>query len=208
MVIQNDNPAKGVETVKTIDEEIKQDWFKEHKATLTKQGNIEVLDWRKPGTGNFAVRYVFDGYHMYVSGDLGEAVFRFSEAAYLHRIAHYSLDYFEEKMRAFTDARRDFNQEKAVKYLKEQLSEDETPDKEAYDALFAMINDCSSVREWEHQLFSFDYGRLGGDAWEWISSIGDEIPVRVKSYLIGIKMASAQIEGSPALPLDSEAIKP
>ena len=178
-------------------EEITKNWFKDHKAVLTNQGNIEVLDWRKPDTNIFSIRYVFDGFFMYVSGDLGEAVFRFSEAAYLHRTAYYSLDYFESKMRAFCDERRDFSQEKAIEYLKERRNDYDTPDESAYDELEKMIADCFSVQDWIRQLSSFDYQRLGCDAWEWVAGIGDEIPARVKSYLIGLKMASEQLGVMP-----------
>ncbi|WP_410745825.1 hypothetical protein, partial [Clostridium neonatale] len=54
---------------------IRENWFKDHKAVLTKHGDLEVLDWRRPGTCCYAVRYVFDGCHMYITGDIGEALF-------------------------------------------------------------------------------------------------------------------------------------
>ena len=38
-----------------IIKELKEHWFKDHKATLTKCGDLEVLDWRKPSTNNYAV---------------------------------------------------------------------------------------------------------------------------------------------------------
>ena len=50
--------------------------FAEHQATLKQYGELEILDWRRPGTGWYRVRYVFDreGNRIYISGDLGEAV--------------------------------------------------------------------------------------------------------------------------------------
>jgi hypothetical protein len=179
------------------EEEIKR-WFKDHVATLTKYGDIEVLDWRKPDTCIFAVRYVFDGNHMYVSGDLGEAVFRFTEKAYPERIATYSLSYFDEKMRAFTDDRRDFNRDEALKYLDEWrqdwINEGDRPfDERVYLELKHMVDDCSAVREWEHKIYDYDYCRVGNDAWEWLSEIGSVIPIRTESYLVGLKMAKEQL---------------
>ena len=50
--------------------------FKNHKATLSDLGTIQVLDWSEPGTVHYRVRYVFDlnGGRIYISGDLGAAV--------------------------------------------------------------------------------------------------------------------------------------
>jgi hypothetical protein len=184
------------------EKEIRENWFKDHKAVLTKHGDLQVLDWREPGTNIFAVRYVFDGYKMYVSGDLGSAVFRFSQSANPFCLSGYSLSYFEEKMEAFQNARRDFNEETAKKYLDDWKKENEDEDseninyvKDLLNDLYRMIDDCSSVKEWESKLSDFDINKFSPSAWEWLPGIGDEIPLRVRSYLIGIKMAVDQING-------------
>jgi hypothetical protein len=182
--------------------EIRENWFKDHKAVLTKHGDLEVLDWCKPETNIFAVRYVFDGYKMYVSGDLGAAVFRFTQPVNPFCLSGYNLDYFEEKMVAFQDAHRDFNKDTARAYLNEWRKERSEEDKgfshktwaEARQELYNIVDDCSTIKEWEIHLNSFDVSRLGNDAWEWVSGIGDEIPMRVQSYLIGLKMAVEQLE--------------
>ena len=83
-----------------IIKELKEYWFKDHKATLTKHGDLEVLDWRKPGTSNYAVRYIFDGYRMYVSGDIGEAVFNLTWKADINSFNGLHIGYFVEKMAA------------------------------------------------------------------------------------------------------------
>jgi hypothetical protein len=136
------------------EKEIKR-WFSDHVATLTKLGDIEILDWRKPDTYIFGVRYVFDGCHMYVSGDCGEAVFWFSERAYPQRIATYSLDYFDEKMRAFCNSERDFDRDVAKKYLAEMRNEDVITEKN-YTKLLNLAEECLSVREWEHLIYDLD----------------------------------------------------
>lgn len=194
---------------KESETEIRTEWFKDHKAelvyfhkvTLLKAEEIIVLDWRKPDTCIFAVRYVFDGNHMYVSGDLGEAVFHFTEKADPDRIAGYNLSYFNEKLKAFADPRRDFNKETAKTYLndwrKEHSDEAEGFGRktwaEAWQELYNMAEDCSTVKEWEIKLADFNINRMGNDAWEWIYSIGDEVPLRLQSYLIGLKMAVEQL---------------
>ena len=174
-------------------DEIKNHWFKDHNPTFNEFGGLTVLDWRKPETGIYSVRYVFDGCNMYVSGDLGDAVFRFTEKAFPERIARYNLDYFCEKLRAFSDAKRDFNQLEANQRLSERINEWENDcivyDKEACDDLRREIDDSSSIDEFRINMAGFDYYRLGDDAWEWLGEMGSVIPMRLQSYLIGIQMA-------------------
>ena len=179
--------------------EIKNNWFKNHKPTIRHylcgvSDGITVLDWQEPGTGIFYVRYVFDRNSMYVSGDLGEAVFRFTEIAIPERIARYNLDYFCEKLGAFCDPERDFSRQKAREYIEERITdyENEKYDKEAYTNLLNIVEDCESIDAYHIALADFDYCRIGNDAWEWISEIGSVIPMRLRSYLIGIQMAVRQ----------------
>jgi len=174
-------------------DEIKNHWFKEHKASISECGDLVVLNWRQPETIIYSVRYVFDRGNMYVSGDLGQAVFSFTEKAIPGRIARYSLDYFCEKLSAFSDPKRDFDQLRANEYLNERICEWQaegiTYDKEACDELRGIIGDCSSDENYHIALASLDYYRLGNDSYEWIGGIGSVIPMRLQAYLIGIQMA-------------------
>lgn len=48
--------------------------FANHKARLDiLDENVRVLNWRQPGTQAYAIRAVMDGYHVYITGDLGSA---------------------------------------------------------------------------------------------------------------------------------------
>lgn len=180
-------------------------WFKDHKATFTKikagwrdrhRHDMTVLDWQEPGTSVYYIRYVFDGCNMYVSGDLGHAVFRFTQKAIPERIAGYSLSYFYEKMTAYSDSREDFNKTKALEYVDELIldyeNDEQEFDREAYDEFRRIIDDCTTMREYHYHLASFDYHRLGNDSWEWISNVGVCTPLRVRAYLIGLQMATGK----------------
>jgi len=174
-------------------DEVKNHWFKDHKATLSECGDLVVLDWKQPETIIFSVRYVFDRNYMYVSGDLGEAVFHFTEKAIPERIARYNTDYFCEKLSAFSGPKRDFDRLRANEYLNEMTRDWEEAgdkyDKEACDELRGIIEDCSSDEHYHIALAGFDYSRLGNDSFEWISEIGSVIPMRLRAYLLGIQMA-------------------
>ena len=83
------------------------DRFKNFEAVLTKMSDVELLDWRdKNGSSAYRIRFLFDekAQTMTVSGDLGYAVFKFTEPSTFDRISRYSsLPYFFEKLMCSTD---------------------------------------------------------------------------------------------------------
>lgn len=50
--------------------------FKDHKATFTDFGNIKILDFEKPNSSHYRIRFLFeeDFYRLHISGDLGELI--------------------------------------------------------------------------------------------------------------------------------------
>ena len=187
---------------KDIEKEIREEWFKEHKATLTTQGDLKVLDWSKPNTGIYGVRYIFDGCRMYITGDIGQALFELTWTATLKYFEDTYLNYFESKMKAFSDERRDFNSTYAVERLREwlkQMKDDGVKwDNEEMRELFRLARQCTSISEWVDIVKgSEDFLEdLDVDYWEWMYNVGDQIPARVQAYLIGLKMAYEQLKES------------
>lgn len=186
------------------DQEIRSHWFKDHQATYEEHGDLKVLQWKKPGTIYYMVRYVFDGCKMYVSGDLGEAVFCFTEKADLFRQCKYSLYYFEVKLTAFSEDRRGFDSDQAIQRLREwlkEIKEDEAIyDHDSMRELFEEARSCNSKSEWagivnQHSDF---ISELDCNYWEWFYNIGDVIPIRIRSYLVGLKMAAEQLQAKCA----------
>lgn len=186
--------------MKDIEKQIREEWFPSHRATLTQHGDLQVLMWKQEGTNTYMCRYVFDGNKMYISGDIGTAVFWLTWKADIHSFNDIHVGYFEEKLDAFSGDRRNFNSKKAVKGLRDWVRNLKDNDKE-YDhgnmqELFEAARNCSSSSEWAHivngDLHDFIY-QLDYDYWDWIYAIGDEIPARVHGYLIGLKMASEQL---------------
>ncbi|MBN1058500.1 hypothetical protein [Clostridium botulinum] len=188
---------------------IKENWFKDHKAVLTKHGDLEVLDWRKPGTCCYAVRYVFDGSHMYITGDIGEALFNLTWKAGVDTFNGISTSYFMEKMRAFSDDRYDFSVNAAEEELKEWKKqylddncdmEDDDLEKfnEFFDELECELNGCSREWEWAAVINSKidEIEKYDIDYWEWMYNIGREIPARIYGYIVGLQMAAEQLKES------------
>ena len=80
--------------------------FANHKARLDiLDENVRVLNWRQPGTQAYAIRAVMDGYHVYITGDLGSAVICLTETATLKALSRYwkTPGYFMKKFVCTTD---------------------------------------------------------------------------------------------------------
>lgn len=174
--------------------------FKDHKATLWRHGNLKVLDWKKSETYFYYVRYVFDGNNVYITGDLGEAVFCLTWKADIHSFNNIGLGYFHEKLKAYHGDKYDFDSDKAIKKLREWLNElkeeDIEYDHDEMQELFEKVRGCGQEWEWvevihEHQDF---ISELELDYWEWFYNIGRTYPMRFQSYLIGLQMASKQLD--------------
>ena len=187
--------------------EFKECWFKDHVAELKDFGDIKVLDWRKPGTINFYVRYVFDGNRMYVSGDLGSAVFVLTWKADVHSFNDVNIEYFESKMEvgekkewssyAAKDKLNEWKEEIIENY---EFKTDE--EKEEFEDLAKNLIDaaleCSSVEQWVWECVDGEYNdeisNFDVDYWEWMYEIGDVISRRAYAFLTGLKMASEQLK--------------
>ncbi len=187
-----------------IEKEIRERWFKDHIATVKEEGNLKTLVWAKPGTGYCRIRYVMDGGMLYISGDLGDAMFRLTWNSAAINSYDISLGYFTEKLVAYSGKKYDFDSEEAVKELREwlkRLKEDECKyDHERMRDLFSLARECDNIEQWgwrlqEHSDF---LSSVDIDYWEWIGSIGRVTPPRIRAYLIGLQMAAEQLERKKA----------
>lgn len=183
-----------------IEKEIRECWFKNHQAQLVQHGDLQVLSWREPGTGTYAIRYVFDGSRIYISGDVGEAIYWLTWRAHIHSFNDLSMGYFTEKLAVFCEERWDFSSEKAVKGLREwvkRLKEYEKQyDHDDMKQLFDAARSCSSESEWAYHVNELNdfISELDCDYWEWMYKVGRDYPSRLRSYLIGLQMASEQLK--------------
>lgn len=181
------------------EEYIREHWFKDHKAELIDLGEIQILNWKKPDTGVYRVRYVFDGCMMYISGDIGTAVFWLTWKADVHSFNDKHIGYFTEKLSAFSDERWGFDTNKAVKRLREWLNDQKecgkTYDRDEMRELFDDARSCGSCSEWAEITHRYEslISKLDQDYWEWFHEIGREYPSRIYGYLVGLQMASEQL---------------
>ncbi|MFW6030179.1 MAG: hypothetical protein ACOCRO_07995 [Halanaerobiales bacterium] len=184
---------------------IKESWFKDHVAEYQKLNDeVSILDWGKPRTNFYRVRYVFDRYMLFISGDIGEAAFRLTWNGTPESFKDVNLGYFFSKIAAYEGGKWDFDSDAAInelhewqeRYLEEYEYGDEAAD--IFEDLFRLITECNSVEYWKQGLLSEGlYERLSEydcDCYEWLFSIGQAVPIRIKGYLIGLKMANEQLQ--------------
>lgn len=125
--------------------------FAHHRAVFCQFDGISTLDWQhEGGTSNYYVRYVFDENrcNLYISGDLGSAIFCLTEKALLPELARYSVDYFLKKLECSTDKYR-YDDEEAQEELEEYLlSDDEELTEEEIEERKELISDLLKGFSW------------------------------------------------------------
>lgn len=187
-----------------IESMIRDDWFKDHIASYEKlNDSVSILNWQRPGTSFYKIRYVLDNNRIYISGDCGEAVYVLTEKASLDRLYQYDITYFTGKLACFCEEKYDFDSQQAIERLnelKKEFYECETVPDFTYDhIMFELIEaagDCTYRSHWHDVLVMFndqitDYYP---DLFDTLADIGNQLNCRLIGYLIGLKMAFEQIK--------------
>lgn len=99
------------------------DGFKDHVSKFWDLGNIKVLDFQKPGTINWHIRFSFieDMYTLCISGDLGELVaVNYSNMTYAGFDAFVrSPKYFQQKVKTHSMPFYEYDEDLAWENLQE-----------------------------------------------------------------------------------------
>lgn len=92
--------------------------FKNHKAKIIKEGNIEHLVWSS-GSCFYHIEYIFSGRTMFVKGDCGVAAFEFSQNITAKKVVEYNdWDYYVmSKYSCSNFDKEDIDEEKFQKEL-------------------------------------------------------------------------------------------
>lgn len=199
---------------------IEETWFKDHVAKLTRYTeNLLILDWCKPETNAYKVRYIFDGCYLFVSGDLGEATFCLTWNAGkegLKSLADKNIDYIFGKLSAWKGEKYSYDREMAKNRIQEEIEKvneyysftstdayRKTKHLEILEKLKKESQDCMSNNEWQQRItcegLYDELTEYDPCCYEWIFSVGKAISNRMKGYLIGIKMAYKQFNNKASV---------
>lgn len=193
-----------MEFIEKAKKEIRDRWFENHVAEIQGDEGLQVIYWGKPGTNMYRAKYVLSGNNVFVSGDIGEAVYSLTCAATLENIKDFDLSYFTGKLTAFCNERWDFDDAKAKKELKEYWKEYDMHEiddsKEIYDEIMSAINESSSMNDYHSYLMmTYHNTSLDSDTLEYVWDFGKRIPWRLIGYWVGLQIVIEQLEKKGSL---------
>ena len=191
--------------------ELQKKEFTDHVATLKDYGDIKVLDFQKPESNYYRIRFIFEEDHdrVHISGDLGELIAynhagltfrRFIDYCYRHRV------WFKSKVLCSSRPLQRYDRELAEKQLKQKLK-----DRLLFDEVLAYFGDLDyevvTVFFIGEALVDFsEGGGIGEDGKRLLSNIDstgfwpideiglDEGPDIVDLYLLAFKLAFRQLQ--------------
>lgn len=104
--------------------------FQNHVATFTDYGNIKILDFQRPGSNEYRIRFLFeeDHYRLHISGDLGELIasnYKNMVFELFERDFTDNTGYFAEKIDCMSRTMYYYDEEQAEKDIMEYLEEEE-----------------------------------------------------------------------------------
>ena len=113
-----------------IDLEREKKNFQNHVATFTDYGNIKILDFKRPDSNEYRIRFLFeeDHYRLHISGDLGELIASNYKNMVFELFEEHFTDntgYFSEKIDCMNRAMYYYDEEQAIKDIMEYLEEEE-----------------------------------------------------------------------------------
>ncbi|MCY7500212.1 hypothetical protein [Bacillus pumilus] len=179
--------------------EIKENWFKNHVAEIKGEEGLQVIYWGKSGTNMYRTKYVLSGNNIFISGDIGEAVYSLTCSATLDNIKDFNLDYFTGKLEAFCEDRWNFDQTLAKKELREywdeyEINEQYDDAREIYKGIISAIDESNSLDAYRAWLMPvYQNTSVDSDTMEYVWDFGKRMPYRLIGYWVGLQMVIEQL---------------
>lgn len=195
-----------------MDLELLKEKFKDHVATFQDLGDIKILDFQRPGSCEYRIRFLFeeDHYRLHISGDLGELIaFNIDNMRYatFGDFVH-NPGYFKQKICCMSREQYEYDLDKAKKDLLEQLDWYDWSEENKYstwsleeqrdyeiDCILEDLNDRTGLGSKAYDKLS----EIDPDCWEWISYIGREDTGIIELYLYAFELAQERLTKSTQL---------
>jgi len=178
------------------------EWFKEHTASFILETipptEATILNWQKPGTWNYGMRFIIHRRWLVVLGDLGEAVYGWGQDITPDFLAQLNFDYFHSKCEASENGRKfeSFDGQTGYRLAQEWLADPENqpghPGKNLRKHIRALTASCGKE---EVDFAAREIYDATGDA-ELASMIIDWFKVpsfRCIAHFVGLQMALKQL---------------
>ena len=181
--------------------------FSQHVATFTDYGNIKILDFKRPDSSEYRIRFLFeeDFYRLHISGDLGELIAcNFTNMCW-DKFGDFAnnAEYFEEKVDCHSRPFYSYDDDLAREQLEEKLKDViggwavlyGVTEEEALEDNISDIMDDFDDRTGIGSIGRKIASDIDPDYWEWIGDVGKERTGILELYLLAFRLAKAQLEG-------------
>lgn len=192
-----------------MDLEKQKEHFKEHIATFTDYGNIKILDFKKPNSSEYRIRFLFeeDYCRLHISGDLGDLIASNYNNMTYEKFSDFVNDvgYFEQKIDCHNRPIYTYDEDQAREDLLKMAKEHEWlsfSDKYSYEdddeeRLNNIIDDI---------LYDFsdnigigsegydDLNDLEDDVIEFVSNLGKKETGILELYMLAFTLAKEQLD--------------
>jgi hypothetical protein len=183
--------------------------FKDHVATVTDYGNIKVLDFKKPDSIYYQIRFLFEEncYKLHISGDLGDLTATNECNMTLEKFSDFinNPEYFIEKIDCCSRDIYYYNEKLAIEQMKDFIKKYDL-EEELLDSYYG-----SNIEEIIQEIFS-DFDDETGIGIKGCNIIEEVLPeyylmreVRnmgktstgiIELYLLAFKLAMEQLENN------------
>ncbi len=185
--------------------------FKDHVATFIDYGNIKIVDFKKPDSGEYRIRFLFeeDYYRLHISGDLGELIASNYNNMTFKGFSDFvnNVEYFKEKIDCHNRRIYTYDSEDAKKDLKELLEEWDMMEEVLQHDRYEWETDEDKLEEFYDNVledFSYDTGISSkgydilseylDDVWEFVRDIGKRPTGILDLYMLAFKLATDQLK--------------
>lgn len=194
-----------------MDLELQKEMFADHVATLRDYGDIKIVDFQKPESNYYRIRFIFEEDHdrVHISGDLGELIaYNYAGLNFRNFIDYCRRDciFFKVRVKCSSNPLYTYDRELAEKQLLQKTKDNYTLDRiadyfdvcepeEAVEPFIEKVLDGFSDTDGiceigERMLLNIDYS-----AFDPIDEIGlEEGPDVFDVYLLAFKLAFRQLQ--------------
>lgn len=194
-----------------IDLEIQKKHFANHVAKFTDYGNIKIVDFKRPDSCEYRIRFLFeeDYCRLHISGDLGELIATNYNNMTFRGFSDFvnNVGYFKEKIGCHNRRIYTYDSDDAKEDLKELLEELDVMDEILQHDRFDFETDEDKLEEFYGVVledFSEDTGvgskgydalsEYFSDAWEFAGDIGKRPTGILDLYMLAFKLATEQLK--------------
>lgn len=182
---------------------IKNNWFPNHVATVTKHCPVTILDWKNPKHVD-RIRYVFLENDLFVTGGFNQTVYHFHEQPTVESLEKMNVGMFTTFLRCGYGVRWDWEPEIAENQLenwydvtsKEAKEEEKEALHQLHQKIKQLIWNSEDVAGYENGILDLLKNTPFLKEYSSLVNIGKQIPLGFISDLLGIQMAIKQLRSN------------